>query len=198
MEGCPVNVQIPQFIFHVALGNFELAAQKLKETNALPAVCGRVCPQEEQCEAVCTIGAKVEPVAIGRLERFVADWERASGKVSLPTLPASTGKKIAVIGAGPAGLTCAGDLAKLGHAVTIFEALHKPGGVLVYGIPEFRLPKQIVDAEVEYLKRLGVRIECDFVVGMTRTVDELMSEDGFDAVFVRDGGGTSIFYGHPG
>ncbi len=198
MEGCPVNVKIPQFIFHVALGNFELAAQKLKETNALPAVCGRVCPQEEQCEAVCTIGGKVEPVAIGRLERFVADWERASGKVSLPTLPPSTGKKIAVIGAGPAGLTCAGDLAKLGHSVTIFEALHKPGGVLVYGIPEFRLPKQIVDAEVDYLKKIGVRIECDFVVGMTRTIDELMSEDGFDAVFIGTGAGLPYFMGIPG
>jgi glutamate synthase (NADPH) small chain len=198
MEGCPVNVKIPQFIFHVALGNFELAAQELKETNALPAVCGRVCPQEEQCEAVCTIGAKVEPVAIGRLERFVADWERASGKVSVPLLPASTGKKIAVIGAGPAGLTCAGDLAKLGHAVTIFEALHKAGGVLVYGIPEFRLPKQIVDAEVEYLRKIGVRIECDFVVGMTRTVDELLSEDGFDAVFIGTGAGLPYFMGIPG
>ena len=198
MEGCPVNVKIPEFIFHVALGNFGLAAQKLKETNALPAVCGRVCPQEEQCEAVCTISGKVEPVAIGRLERFVADWERSTGNVAIPSLPSSTGKKIAVIGAGPAGLTCAGDLAKLGHSVTIFEALHKPGGVLVYGIPEFRLPKQIVDAEVEYLKRLGVRIECDYVVGMTRTIDEMMAEDGFDAIFIGTGAGLPYFMGIPG
>ena len=198
IEGCPVNVKIPQFIFHVAMGNFELAAHALKETNALPAVCGRVCPQEEQCEAVCTIGAKVEPVAIGRIERFVADWERASGKISLPPIAASTGKKIAIIGAGPAGLTCAGDLAKLGHAVTIFEALHKPGGVLVYGIPEFRLPKQIVEAEVHFLEKLGVRIQCDFVVGMTRTVDELMNEDGFDAVFIGTGAGLPYFMGIPG
>ena len=198
MEGCPVNVKIPEFIFHVALGNFGLAAQKLKETNALPAVCGRVCPQEEQCEAVCTISGKVEPVAIGRLERFVADWERSTGNVALPSLPPSTGKKIAVIGAGPAGLTCAGDLAKLGHSVTIFEALHKPGGVLVYGIPEFRLPKQIVDAEVDYLKRLGVRIECDYVVGMTRTIDEMITEDGFDAVFIGTGAGLPYFMGIPG
>ena len=198
IEGCPVNVQIPQFIFHVAMGNFELAARTLKSTNALPAVCGRVCPQEEQCEVVCTIGAKVEPVAIGRLERFVADWERASGHVSLPTIAPSTGKKIAVIGAGPAGLTCAGDLAKLGHSVTIFEALHKAGGVLVYGIPEFRLPKQIVDAEVQYLERLGVTIQCDFVVGMTRTIDELMAEDGFDAVFIGTGAGLPYFLGVPG
>ena len=198
IEGCPVNVKIPQFIFHVAMGNFQLAAQTLKETNALPAVCGRVCPQEEQCEAVCTIGAKVEPVAIGRIERFVADWERASGKISLPPIAAPTGKKVAIIGAGPAGLTCAGDLAKLGHAVTIFEALHKPGGVLVYGIPEFRLPKQIVDAEVRFLEKLGVQIQCDFVVGMTRTVDELMNEDGFDAVFIGTGAGLPYFMGIPG
>lgn len=198
MLGCPVNVQIPQFIYHVAAGNFERAAHVLKDTNALPAVCGRVCPQEEQCEAVCVIGAKVEPVAIGRLERFVADWERSSGTVSLPGIAAATGKKIAVIGAGPAGLTCAGDLAKLGHAVTIFEALHKPGGVLVYGIPEFRLPKQIVEAEVQYLERLGVTIQCNFVVGMTRTIDELMTEDGFDAVFIGTGAGLPYFMGIPG
>lgn len=198
MLGCPVNVKIPQFIFHVAHRNFELAAHVLKETNALPAVCGRVCPQEEQCEAVCVIGAKVEPVAIGRLERFVADWERSTGNVNIPTIAPSTGKKIAVIGAGPAGLTCAGDLAKLGHAVTIFEALHKPGGVLVYGIPEFRLPKQIVEAEVQFLERLGVTIRCNFVVGMTRTVDELMQEDGFDAVFIGTGAGLPYFMGIPG
>ncbi len=198
IQGCPVNVKIPQFIFHVAMGNFELAANTLKETNALPAVCGRVCPQEEQCETVCVIGGKVEPVAIGRLERFVADWERASGKVSLPVIPQSTGKKVAIIGAGPAGLTCAGDLAKLGHSVTVFEALHKAGGVLVYGIPEFRLPKQIVEAEVQYLEKLGVKIQCNFVVGMTRTIDELMTEDGYDAVFIGTGAGLPYFMGLPG
>jgi len=198
VEGCPVNVKIPEFIYHVALGNFAVAAQTLKETNALPAVCGRVCPQEDQCEAVCVVGNKSEPVAIGRLELFVADWERASGVVNIPAIPAPTGKKVAIIGAGPAGLTCAGDLAKKGHDVTIYEALHKAGGVLVYGIPEFRLPKNIVDAEVDYLKKLGVKIECDFVVGMTRTIDELMEEDGFDAVFIGSGAGLPYFMGIPG
>jgi glutamate synthase (NADPH) small chain len=198
MQGCPVSVKIPQFVFHVANGNFELAAHVLKETNALPAVCGRVCPQEEQCETECIIGAKVEPVAIGRLERFVADWERNSGKISLPAIAPSTGKKVAIIGAGPAGLTCAGDLAKLGHDVTIFEALHKPGGVLVYGIPEFRLPKLIVEAEVQFLEKMGVRIQCNFVVGMTRTIDELMNEVGFDAIFIGTGAGLPYFMGIPG
>ncbi len=205
VEGCPVNVQIPDFIEHVAAGNFSLAAQALKQMNALPAVCGRVCPQEDQCESLCVIGAKVEPVAVGRLERFVADWERANpanggtgSKVKIPELPPPTGKKVAIIGAGPAGLTCAGDLAKRGHAVTIFEALHKPGGVLVYGIPEFRLPKQIVEAEVQYLEKLGVQIKCDFVVGMTRTIDELMNEDGYDAVFIGTGAGLPYFMGLPG
>lgn len=198
VEGCPVNVQIPQFIEQVAAGNFALAAQVLKQTNALPAVCGRVCPQEDQCESLCVVGAKVEPVAVGRLERFVADWERANGEVKIPELPPPSGKKIAIIGAGPAGLTCAGDLAKCGHSVTIFEALHKPGGVLVYGIPEFRLPKQIVEAEVQYLEKLGVQIKCDFVVGMTRTIDELMNEDGFDAVFIGTGAGLPYFMKIPG
>lgn len=198
VAGCPVNVQIPEFIYHVAMGNFKLAAQKLKEDNALPAVCGRVCPQEEQCEVVCTIGARVEPVAVGRLERFVADWERSSGNIEIPALPSPTGKRIAIIGAGPAGLTCAGDLAKLGHSVTIFEALHKAGGVLVYGIPEFRLPKKIVEAEVNYVEKLGVEIKCDFVIGMTRTIDELMTEDGFDAVFIGTGAGLPYFLGVPG
>jgi glutamate synthase (NADPH/NADH) small chain len=198
VEGCPVNVQIPDFIEHVAAGNFALAAQTLKQTNALPAVCGRVCPQEDQCESLCVISAKVEPVAVGRLERFVADWERANGEMAIPEIPPPTGKKVAIIGAGPAGLTCAGDLAKRGHAVTIFEALHKPGGVLVYGIPEFRLPKQIVEAEVQYLEKLGVQIKCDFVVGMTRTIDELMNEDGYDAVFIGTGAGLPYFMGLPG
>ncbi len=198
VEGCPVNVQIPNFIEHVAAGNFSLAAQALKQMNALPAVCGRVCPQEDQCESLCVVGAKVEPVAVGRLERFVADWERANGEMAIPEIPPPTGKKVAIIGAGPAGLTCAGDLAKCGHAVTIFEALHKPGGVLVYGIPEFRLPKQIVEAEVQYLEKLGVQIKCDFVVGMTRTIDELMNEDGYDAVFIGTGAGLPYFMGLPG
>ncbi len=198
VEGCPVSVKIPEFIFHVATGNFDLAAKKLKETNALPAVCGRVCPQEEQCEVVCTIGAKVEPVAIGRLERFVADWERTSGTVTIPSIPPPTGKKVAISGAGPAGLTAAGDLAKLGHSVTIFEALHKPGGVLVYGIPEFRLPKKIVEAEVDYLRKLGVDIRCDFVVGMTSTVDELLNDQGYEAIFIGTGAGLPYFLGVPG
>jgi glutamate synthase (NADPH/NADH) small chain len=198
VAGCPVAVPIKEFLALVAEGNFGAAAKKVKETNALPAVCGRVCPQEEQCERVCTIGKKVEPVAIGRLERFVADWERLNAEVAVPVLPPPTGKKVAIIGAGPAGLTCAGDLAKLGHSVTIFEALHKPGGVLFYGIPEFRLPKDIVEAEVDYLRTLGVEIKCNFVVGMTRTIDELMNEDGYDAIFIGTGAGLPYFMNIPG
>lgn len=198
VSGCPVAVPIKEFIRLVAEGNFDAAAKKVKETNALPAVCGRVCPQEEQCERVCIVSKKVEPVAIGRLERFVADWERENKTAVVPELPPPTGKKVAIIGAGPAGLTCAGDLAKLGHMVTIFEALHKPGGVLFYGIPEFRLPKDIVEAEVEYLRKLGVEIRCNFVVGMTRTIDELMEEDGYDAVFIGTGAGLPYFMNIPG
>lgn len=197
VEGCPVGVDIPGFIALVAGGKFIEAALKIKETNSLPAVCGRVCPQEEQCEARCVRGKKGEPVAIGRLERFAADLERASGEVSLPILPPATGKRIAVVGSGPSGLTVAGDLAKLGHEVTVFEALHKPGGVLVYGIPEFRLPKAIVDAEVDYLRRLGVRFEMNSVIGRLDTIDDLL-EDGFDAVYVATGAGAPVFLGLPG
>jgi glutamate synthase (NADPH/NADH) small chain len=172
VEGCPVGVKIPEFVKLIAEGDFIGAAKKLKEDNSLPAVCGRVCPQESQCESLCVLGKKDDPVAVGRLERFAADYERAQGTVELPQIPPPTGKKIAVVGSGPAGLTLAGDLIKFGHQVTVFEALHKPGGVLVYGIPEFRLPKAIVDAEVDYLKRLGVEIRYNHVIGMILTVDD--------------------------
>jgi glutamate synthase (NADPH/NADH) small chain len=197
MTGCPVNIRIPEFIKLIEEGKFIEAAWKLKEQNALPAVTGRVCPQESQCEAKCILGKKGEPVAIGRLERFAADFERIAGDIQLPQLPEPTGKKIAIIGAGPAGLTVAGDLIKLGHQITIFEALHEPGGVLVYGIPEFRLPKNIVKAEVDYLRRLGVDIKTDFVVGKAHTVDELLS-NGYDAVFIGTGAGLPIFMNIPG
>jgi glutamate synthase (NADPH/NADH) small chain len=195
--GCPVDVRIPDFIKDIAEGRFIEAAWKLKETNGLPAVCGRVCPQEDQCEKVCILGKKGEPVAIGRLERFAADFERNAGKISIPPAVKSNGKKIAVAGAGPAGLTIAGDLVKLGYDVTIFEALHKAGGVLVYGIPEFRLPKSIVEAEVEYLRKLGVKIETNFVIGRTKTIDELFAE-GFNAVFIGVGAGAPVFMNIPG
>jgi glutamate synthase (NADPH/NADH) small chain len=195
--GCPVDVRIPEFIKDIAEGRFIEAAWKLKETNGLPAVCGRVCPQEDQCEKVCILGKKGEPVAIGRLERFAADFERNAGKISIPPSVKSNGKKIAVAGAGPAGLTIAGDLVKLGYDVTIYEALHKAGGVLVYGIPEFRLPKSIVEAEVEYLRKLGVKIETNFVIGRTKTIDELFAE-GFNAVFIGVGAGAPVFMNIPG
>ena len=195
--GCPVDVQIPEFIKEIAEGRFIEAALKLKETNGLPAVCGRVCPQEDQCEKECVLGKKGEPVAVGRLERFAADYERNAGKVSIPPAVKSNGKKIAVAGAGPAGLTIAGDLVKLGYDVTIYEALHKAGGVLVYGIPEFRLPKAIVEAEVEYLRKLGVKIETNFVIGRTKTIDELFTE-GFNAVFIGVGAGAPVFMNIPG
>lgn len=197
VEGCPVEVDIPGFIALVAEGKFIEAAKKIKTTNALPAVCGRVCPQEVQCEVKCVRGKKSEPVAIGRLERFVADYERAAGEVSIPKIEKKTGKRIAVVGSGPAGLTVAGDLVQLGHDVTIFEALHAPGGVLVYGIPEFRLPKTIVAAEVDYLKKLGVKIETSHVIGKVATVDELFAE-GFDAVFLGTGAGLPSFMNIPG
>ncbi len=197
ITGCPVDVDIPGFIRLIAEGDFIGAALKLKETNALPAICGRVCPQEDQCEAVCVLGKKGEPVAIGRLERFAADYERESGNIMIPAVALPTGKKVAVVGAGPAGLTIAGDLVKVGHDVTVFEALHKAGGVLIYGIPEFRLPKSIVDAEVNYLEKLGVKIVVNAAIGRIKTVDELF-EEGFDAVFLGVGAGAPVFMNIPG
>jgi len=197
VTGCPVNIDIPAFISLIAEGKFIEAAWKLKEQNALPAVTGRVCPQETQCEIKCVLGKKGDPVAIGRLERFAADYERKAGKIKIPEIAEPTGKKIAIIGAGPAGLTVAGDLIKLGHSVTIFEALHEPGGVLLYGIPEFRLPKEIVKSEIDYLKKLGVEIIMDYVVGKARTVDELLN-NGYNAVFIGTGAGLPMFMGIPG
>ena len=197
ITGCPVDVDIPGFIKLIVEEDFIGAAHKLKETNALPAVCGRVCPQEDQCEKVCVLGKKGDPVAIGRLERFAADYERESGNIMIPEVAPPTGKKVAIVGAGPAGLTIAGDLVKLGHDVTVFEALHKAGGVLIYGIPEFRLPKSIVDAEVDYLKKLGVKIVVNAAIGRVKTVDELF-EEGFDAVFLGVGAGAPVFMNIPG
>ena len=196
-EGCPVSIDIPGFIKLIAEGDFLAAARKIKEKNALPAVCGRVCPQEDQCEKVCIVGKKFKPVAIGNLERFVADYERTHNAVTVPKLPEKTGYRVAIVGGGPAGLACAGELVKIGHDVTIFEALHKAGGVLVYGIPEFRLPKAIVESEVEYLRKLGVKIEVNAVVGKSQTVDELL-QNGFDAVFVGTGAGLPMFMAIPG
>jgi glutamate synthase (NADPH/NADH) small chain len=197
IDGCPVEIDIPAFIQLIYDGDFIGAARKLKEKNSLPAICGRVCPQEDQCEKVCILGKKDEPVAIGRLERFVADWERAQGEVEIPLRDPSTGKRVAVVGSGPSGLTLAGDLIKKGHEVTVFEALHKTGGVLVYGIPEFRLPKAIVQAEVDYLAKLGVEIKVDNVIGRIKTVDELF-EEGYHAIFVGIGAGLPLFMGIPG
>lgn len=196
-QGCPVEVDIPAFIKLAAEGDFAGAIAKIKEKNALPAVCGRVCPQESQCEKYCTLGKKNDPVGIGRLERFCADWELNTG-VKVPEVAPPTGKKVAVVGSGPAGLTCAADLAKLGHKVTIFEALHVAGGVLMYGIPEFRLPKGVVQAEVQNLKKMGVEIEVNSVVGKFTTVDDLMEEEGFDAVFIGTGAGLPYFMNIPG
>jgi glutamate synthase (NADPH/NADH) small chain len=198
VEGCPVRVNIPGFIGLVSEGKFVEAARKIKETNCLPAICGRVCPQESQCEAQCILGKKNDPIAVGRLERFVADYEREHGNAQLPSKPAPIGKRVAVVGAGPSGLTVAGDLIQLGYEVTIFEAFHRPGGVLVYGIPEFRLPKSIVAAEVAYLERLGVKVECNQVIGKSITVDELLNEEGFDAVFIGVGAGLPQVMGIPG
>jgi glutamate synthase (NADPH) small chain len=198
VEGCPVRVDIPGFVGLIAAGKYVAAAQKIKESNCLPAICGRVCPQESQCELNCILGKKGEPVAVGRLERFAADYEREQGQIELPAKSPSTGKKAAVIGAGPAGLTVAGDLIGLGHKVTIFEAFHRPGGVLIYGIPEFRLPKTIVEAEVDYLRNLGVDIELNSVVGNSIEVDELLEHEGYDAVFIGVGAGLPTFMGIPG
>lgn len=198
VEGCPVQVDIPGFIALVAEGEFAAAARKIKETNCLPAVCGRVCPQESQCEVLCILGKKQEPIAVGRLERFVADFERENGLVERPQPAAPTGKRVAIVGAGPAGLAAAGDLVRWGHEVTIFEAFHKSGGVLTYGIPEFRLPKAIVAQEVEYLRSLGVKIEVDQVIGKSITLDELLDHEGFDAVFIGVGAGLPRFMVIPG
>ena len=194
-DGCPVEVDIPEFIKTIAIGDFNGAIKVIKDKNNLPAICGRVCPYEGQCEGYCTLGKKGEPVGIGRLERFVADYERERG-FTIPDKPNPTGKKVAVVGSGPAGLTTAADLAKMGHGVTVFEALNSPGGVLVYGIPEFRLPKKIVAAEVDYIEKLGVEIKTDIVVGKTITVDELLKD--YDAVFIGTGAGLPRWMDIPG
>ena len=196
ISGCPVNIDIPGFISHIKNGEFEEAYQVIAKDSSLPAVCGRVCPQESQCECKCTLGVKFEPVGIGRLERFVADWHNEHNTAPAEK-PASNGHRVAVVGSGPSGLTCAGDLAKKGYKVTIFEALHTAGGVLVYGIPEFRLPKAIVAKEVEGLKALGVDVETNVVIGKTLTIDELF-EDGFEAVFIGSGAGLPKFMGIEG
>lgn len=198
VAACPVNVKIPDFIMHVAAGNFTEAASVIAQDSSLPAVCGRVCPQETQCEGSCVLGVKGEPVAIGKLERFVADWSRENGGVKVETVP-SNGHKVAVVGSGPAGLACASDLAKLGYDVTVFEALHRPGGVLEYGIPEFRLPKnKVVAAEIEQVKSLGVKIETNVIVGRTVTIDSLLDSEGFSSVFIGSGAGLPKFMGIPG
>ncbi|MDY3942366.1 MAG: NADPH-dependent glutamate synthase [Eubacteriales bacterium] len=196
VNGCPVNIEIPDFISHIKDGDFEGAYQVIHKSSSLPAVCGRVCPQESQCECKCTLGIKMEPVGIGRLERFVADWHNAHSDAPME-IPAPNGHRVAVVGSGPSGLTCAGDLAKKGYKVTIFEALHTAGGVLVYGIPEFRLPKAIVAKEVEGLKALGVDVETNVVIGKTLTIDELFT-DGYEAVFIGSGAGLPKFMGIEG
>ena len=198
MEGCPVSINIPGFVHEVKEGNFEKAYQIIGESSALPAVCGRVCPQETQCEGKCIRGLKGEAVSIGKLERFVADWAKENGIKPVPAAQRN-GHKVAVIGSGPSGLTCAGDLAKMGYDVTIFEALHKAGGVLVYGIPEFRLPKdKVVAAEFENVKSLGVKIETNVIIGKSVTIDELLKDEGFEAVFIGSGAGLPMFMGIPG
>ncbi len=196
VSGCPVNVKIPDFIRMIAEGKFAEAASILKEDNALPAVCGRVCPQEEQCEAVCVVGRRGKPVAIGYLERFAADWERNNASIKEMRIAQKTGKKVAIVGGGPAGLSCAGDLIQMGYDVTVFEALHEIGGVLLYGIPEFRLPKEIVKAEVESLSQAGVEFVTNYVIGLTETIDELRAR--FDAIFIGVGAGLPYFLNIPG
>jgi glutamate synthase (NADPH) small chain len=202
IEGCPVKIDIPRFIHHIAKGEMEQAIAVVKETTLLPAVCGRVCPQEKQCQLHCTLGKALKDVdksvAIGRLERFVADWERTNGKTVIPAVKPATGKKVAVVGSGPAGLVVAADCRREGHHVTIFEAFHKLGGVLRYGIPEFRLPNDIIDKEIETLKAIGVEIKTNFVVGRTRKLMDLIEKDGYDAVFVGTGAGLPIFMGIEG
>jgi len=197
IDGCPVRVPIPEFIHKVASGDMRGAAEVLRSSNPLPAVCGRVCPQEVQCEEACSVGIRFKPVAIGYLERFVADWEMEQPATEIKS-NLHRSEKVAIIGSGPAGLVCAGELARLGHPVTIFEALHAPGGVLRYGIPEFRLPKDVLDWEIEQLKHLGVEIQCNVIIGKTITMDELMGEMGFSAVFVGTGAGLPSFMGIPG
>lgn len=197
MQGCPVSVKIPDFISHIKDGDFEGAYQTIKETNALPAICGRVCPQEKQCESKCVRGIKGEPVGIGRLERFAADYHMANVEDEIE-IPEPNGKKVAVVGSGPSGLTVAGDLAKMGYKVTVYEAFHTAGGVLMYGIPEFRLPKDIVQKEISNLKKLGVDIETDVIIGRTLTVDELLNEMGYDAVYIGSGAGLPKFMGIEG
>jgi glutamate synthase (NADPH/NADH) small chain len=198
IDGCPVGIDIPAFVEAIQARNFEEALSIVKKDNTLPAICGRVCPQEDQCEMVCVTGKKAEPVAIGRLERYVADWEIARGEVKMPEQQPATGFKVAIVGSGPAGLACAAELAIKGHDVTIFEALHKPGGVLVYGIPEFRLPKKIVQDEIYNLEKLGVEIRCNFVIGKTASVEELFDVYDYDAVFLGTGAGLPYFMGIPG
>jgi glutamate synthase (NADPH/NADH) small chain len=202
VKGCPVHIDIPGFVTAIRDGDFQRAISVIRESNCLPAVTGRVCPQEVQCQAFCTVGKSLkdvnESVSIGRLERFVADWERTNNKLKMPELPPKSGKRVAVVGSGPAGLTVAGDLVRMGHDVTVFEAFHKFGGVLVYGIPEFRLPKAIVASEAENLDKLGVTFEPNVVIGQTITIDELLEEEGFDAVFVGTGAGLPYFMRIPG
>ena len=202
VAGCPVRIDIPKFISHIADGDFQAAIDKIKESSLLPAVCGRVCPQEKQCQKKCVVGVSLrdveKSVAIGRLERFAADWERDNGSVKVPEVKAATGKKVAIIGSGPASLSAAADVRREGHSVTIFEAFHKLGGVMRYGIPEFRLPNSIVDKEIETLKKMGVEFETNFVVGKTRKLADLFKKDGFDAAFIGTGAGLPLFMGIPG
>ena len=202
VAGCPVEINIPEFIRAISDGDYRRGIDVIKETNVLPAVCGRVCPQEEQCQKYCVVGKSLKStdlaVQIGKLERFLADWERENSETVIPEIAAATGRRVAVVGSGPAGLTVAADVRRAGHEVAVFEALHKPGGVLMYGIPEFRLPKRIVMREVENLERMGVEVRCNYVIGRVFTIDELLGEQGFDAVFVGTGAGLPMFMKIPG